>query len=42
MKYILTEKQVKTLLEKLKQMLLYEKTNKKDFILINKNRNGIK
>lgn len=42
MKYILTEKQVKTLLEKLKQMLLIEKTNKKNFILINKNRNGIK
>jgi len=42
MKYILTEKQVKTLLEKLKQMLLDEKTNKKDFILINKNRNGNK
>ena len=29
MKYILTEKQVKILLEKLKQMLLDEKTNKR-------------
>ncbi len=42
MKYILTEKQVKSLIINLKNMLLDEKNNKKNFILINKNRNGNK
>jgi len=42
MKYILTEKQVKYLIINLKNMLLDEKNNKKNFILINKNRNGNK
>jgi hypothetical protein len=42
MKYILTEKQVKSLIINLKNMLLDEKNNKKNFILINKDRNGNK
>jgi hypothetical protein len=41
MKYILTEKQIEILLEKLKQMLLDEEKDKTDFILKNE-KNGIK
>ena len=42
MKYILNEKQVKKLLGNLKKIILDEKPNKKDFILKNKNKNGIR
>jgi hypothetical protein len=42
MKVILREEQFVRLIEKLREMIQDKKINPKEFILINKNRNGIK
>ena len=42
MKYLLTEKQLIKLVSNIKKIITDEKVKPKDFILINKNRNGIR
>ena len=42
MKVILKQDQFVRLIEKLREMIQAKKINPKEFILINKNRNGIK
>jgi len=42
MKVLLTEEQLVRLVEKLRELIQDKEINPKDFILINKNRNGIK
>jgi hypothetical protein len=41
-KLIITQSQFVRLMENVKKLILDDKINPKDFILINKNRNGIK